>query len=335
MGDNTFASGCYSSCFFPCRKGCSLFLPVEFVTEHSSKNIKEIPRPCYLMKARPHGIALVIKNQDSTHSLPGRATTEFDSLFEHLHYSVQCHSNITASQMMQLMEEIASMDHTAYDSFVCCITSDNVSLDVCELVDRIDRCHSLLGKPKLFFVNSVPAKTTQPPRYHITPDTFVMWSTQKGKISNSSLSTVVLNEVFEHRSMTADLISMTFEISALMSMFPTRFSKCSGNRISIGQGIEVMSQLSKAVYFLGECFISFDCFYYQTCKVNQAVVVPHVFVHLHCYFYCCVQMLKVMNPGIYLCMKVTFLVVVNVLCNLIRCIRTGHIMHIQFTSNMN
>ena len=285
MGDNTFTDDCYNS-FFPCREGHSLFLPVEFVTKHSSKNVKEIPRQLYLMKARPHGIALVIKNQDSMHNLPGRATTE---LFKHLHYSVQCHSNITISQMMQLMEEMASKDHTAYDSFVCCITSDDVSPDIYELVDRIDQCHSLLGKPKLFFVNSVPAKATQPPRYHIAPDTFVMWSTQKGKISNSSLSTVVLNEVFEHRSMTADLISMTFEISALMSMFPTRFSN---NQTSIGQGIEVMSQLSKAVYFFGECFISFDCFYYQTCKVNQPVVVC---VHLHCYVYCCVQMLKAMN----------------------------------------
>ena len=295
MGDNTFTSGCYDD-FFPCREGHSLFLPVEFVAEHSSKNILEIPRPLYPMKARPHGIALVITNQDSTHSLPRRAITEFEGLFELLHYSVQCHLNITVSQMRQLMEEMASMDHTAYDSFVCCITSDNVSPDVYEMVDRIDPCHSLLGKPKLFFVNSVPAKVTQPLRYRIPPDTFVMWSTQKGKISNSSLSTVVLNEVFKHRSMTADLISMTFEISALMSMFPTRFSKFSGDQISIGQGIEVMSQLSKAVYFFGEFFfISFDCFYYQTCKANQPVVVLHVCAHLHCYVYCCVQMLKAMN----------------------------------------
>ena len=264
MGDNTFTSGCYNS-FFPCHEGHSLFLPVEFVLKHSSKDINEIPGPLYLMKARPHGIALVIKNQDSTHSLPGRATTEFEYLFELLHYSVRYYSNITVSRMMQLMEEIASMDHTAYDSFVCCITSDDVSPDVYELVDKIDQCLSLLGKPKLFFINSVPTKATQPLQYRIAPDTFVMWSTQKGKISNSSLSTVVLNEVFMHRSMTADLISMTFEISALLSMFPT---KCSGNRISIGQGIEVISQLSKAVYFIGECFKSFDCFYYQTCKVK-------------------------------------------------------------------
>ena len=80
------------------------------------------------MNARPHGIALVVvhKNHPDGHPFKGGQanSSKLTSIFQYLQYSVQHHTDVTSTQMIQLVEEIASMDHTAYDSFVCCISND-------------------------------------------------------------------------------------------------------------------------------------------------------------------------------------------------------------------
>ena len=150
--DNHRPSGTYADqTYFTCPKGHGVFLPVEYVVSHS-KDIKETPTPAYPMNARPHGIALVIviEEYENGRELKGRKfnTQNFISTFNYLQYTVRSYNKVTSSQMIQLVEEIATMDHTAYDSFVCCISaaggnnhyvkcSDEKHVNVYELVDKI------------------------------------------------------------------------------------------------------------------------------------------------------------------------------------------------------
>ena len=124
---------------------------MEYVVRHS-KDIKETPTPPYPMNARPHGIALVMVMEEYLDGEQCKGA-EYDtqtlaSIFEHLQYTVQSYTKFTSSQMIQLVEEIATMDHTAYDSFICCISapgnndryvvcSDHSIVNVYELVDKV------------------------------------------------------------------------------------------------------------------------------------------------------------------------------------------------------
>ena len=169
---------------------------MEYVVRHS-KDIKETPTPAYPMNARPHGIALVMVIEEYISGYK-RKGTEFDtqnfiSTFKHLQYTVQPYNKVTSLQMIQLVEEIATMDHTAYDSFVCCISasgannhyalcSDKKHVNVYELVDKIQQCSTLQGKPKFFFINCNRSKNTRAPPcipYKVGSDTLIMWATQK------------------------------------------------------------------------------------------------------------------------------------------------------------
>ena len=203
------------------------------------------------MNARPHGIALVVVKEnyiDGNSYKGGQATSlMFTSIFQYLQYSVQHHTNVTSTQMIQLMEEIASMDHTAYDSFVCCISDDGSNdhymycQDLCyvniyELVDKVQQCPTLQGKPKLFFIdiNRNQHKQAPPPTpYKIGSDTFMLWSTQRGKkagaASNGGNVIKALENVFKFKSKYTDLLSMaTIEIPAIISITPPKLSKTTG-----------------------------------------------------------------------------------------------------------
>ena len=125
------------------------------------------------MNARPHGIALVMVMKEYLDGERRKGaeydTQNFISTFEHLQYSVRSYTKFTRSQMIQLVEEIVSMDHTAYDSFVCCIVaaggnnhyvrcSDDKHVNVYELVDKIQQCSTLQGKPKIFLLTVIVKK---------------------------------------------------------------------------------------------------------------------------------------------------------------------------------
>ena len=238
-----------------------------------SKNIKETPTPAYPMNARPHGIALVVVKEnyiDGRPFLGGQAnSSKLTSIFQYLQYSVQHHTNVTSTQMIQLVEEIASMDHTAYDSFVCCICSDGRNdhymlcndlnyVNIYELVEKVQQCPTLQGKPKLFFinVNRDQSKQARPPTpYKISSDTFILWSTQKGnrhgEFSSGSYLTLALEDVFKFKSKYTDLLSMaTIEVPTIISMIPPHISERTG--MISGKCSQVESQLKYKVFFFDE-----------------------------------------------------------------------------------
>ncbi|XP_035664233.1 caspase-8-like [Branchiostoma floridae] len=75
--------------------------------------------------------------------------------------------------MITVMRDHGKMDFSQYDCFICCImshgalgkvfSSDNVGIDICELIKPMEtqRCPSLAGKPKLFFIHACQGDRTQ------------------------------------------------------------------------------------------------------------------------------------------------------------------------------
>ena len=248
---------------------------MEYVVHHS-KDIKETPTQAYPMNARPHGIALVMTIEEYSDGRK-REGAQFDtqnaiSTFEHLQYTVRTYTKFTGSQMIQLVEEIASMDHTAYDSFVCCIAtpgnnnhyvqcSDMKYVNVYELVDKVQQCPTLQGKPKIFFINCNRRKSRHvppPTPYKIGSDTLIMWATQKGHNFQMDPNTIgcyfvfYLMKVIKLKSKTTDLLSLTNEVSVILSMIPPFISPRSYSEKYIAQCPEVESQLKNKVYFFYE-----------------------------------------------------------------------------------
>ena len=273
--DNRGPSGTYGDqTYFTCPKGHGVFLPVEYVVRHS-KDIKETPTPAYSMNARPHGIALIMPIEEYLDGKKKVVGGKFDSqsfitTFEHLQYTVQPYINVTSLQMIQLVEEIATMDHTAYDSFVCCISapggnnhyvacSDDKYLNVYELVDKIQQCPTLQGKPKIFLIRCNRLKRPHRPEpipHQSGSDTLIVWSTQKRRSTSVNSYSIGcyfvfhLMNVIKLKSKTTDLLSMTNEVSTIVSMIPPHISSRSGKYTA--QCPEVESQLKSKVYFFYE-----------------------------------------------------------------------------------
>ena len=219
------------------------------------------------MNARPHGIALVMVTDEERVKF---STQNFITIFKYLQYTVQSYTKVTGFQMIQLVEEIASMDHTAYDSFVCCIAapggndhyvqcSDSKIVNIYELVDKVQQCSTLQEKPKIFFISCGRLENPRAPPcmpYKIGSDTLIVWATQKkhtfrnGPHTIGSIFVFHLKKIFKLKSETTDLLSMTNEISTIVSMYPPHISSRSGKHIA--QCPEVESQLKSKVYFFYE-----------------------------------------------------------------------------------
>ena len=239
-----------------------------------SKNLKETPTPAYPMNARPHGIALIVVHENHPDGHPvtgGQAnSSKLTSIFQYLQYSVQHHTNVTSTQMIQLVEEIASMDHTAYDSFVSYIfagghndhymkCNDRCYVNIYELIDKVQQCPTLHGKPKLFFIDISRHRSKQAPPptpYMIGSDTLILWSTQRGKkystwTKGGSSLTLALEDIFKFKSKYTDLLSMaTIEVPTIISMIPPHISKTTG--MMSRKCSQVESQLKYNVFFFNE-----------------------------------------------------------------------------------
>ena len=87
--------------------------------------------------------------------------------FTKLDFIVEMHENLTDTDMMQLLVNVAhNVDHKDYDCLVCCILSHGVLNHLYGTNGRLvairdltgvfqsNRCPSLAGKPKLFFLQA-------------------------------------------------------------------------------------------------------------------------------------------------------------------------------------
>ncbi|XP_035683071.1 caspase-3-like [Branchiostoma floridae] len=131
----------------------------------------------YEMSHKPRGLAVIINNTKFIR-LQERVGAEEDtdrvaSLFQQLHFDVVSHSNLDHAKMVDVFIQLGQADHSNYDCFVCCImshgtsskvfSSNDVGIDICELMKHVkmERCPSLKGKPKLFFIQACQGEAVQ------------------------------------------------------------------------------------------------------------------------------------------------------------------------------
>eukprot|EP00057_Strongylocentrotus_purpuratus_P033329 XP_791009.1 PREDICTED: caspase-2-like [Strongylocentrotus purpuratus] len=128
----------------------------------------------YKMTSDPRGIAVIIniKNFYNNPDLEERTGTDIDCLnlkymFEELKFEVSVHKNCTAAEIEEIIEQQRKDNHSRYDCFIIAILShgekgdaiygtDSNLVTLQYIMDQFgsDRCPTLSGKPKLFFVQA-------------------------------------------------------------------------------------------------------------------------------------------------------------------------------------
>lgn len=190
------------------------------------------------MNARPHGIALIIE----VGTTKGNSIRYIEATFKHLRYKVELCSSNSSSQTTKLVEKIVSDDHKDYDSFVCCIlfSEQCQQIDIDGLVDSIQKCPSLDGKPKLLFIQS-SQELFQRSSQNVGPDMLIIWTNLNGTDDQFAIS---LWKAFKCNIRKLGLISVMEKVSAyFVSMFPP-------GETNVKKYIEIYNQLEKEVYFL-------------------------------------------------------------------------------------
>ena len=124
-----------------------------------------------------HGYALIINNIDIDRR-EKRSGAEHDGAklaksLTKLGYKLvdgDVHINCTAGRIKELVTKSLNIDHTSYDSFICCIMShgdsgyvfgvDDRRIYLHEVERQVMECKTLIGKPKIFFVQACRGGTT-------------------------------------------------------------------------------------------------------------------------------------------------------------------------------
>ncbi|KAL3996667.1 inter-alpha-trypsin inhibitor heavy chain H1 [Sarotherodon galilaeus] len=110
------------------------------------------------------------KNFDRSTGMNQRNGTDVDAgnamrVFKNLGYNVKMYNDQTVDQMMNVLTAASKEDHSNSASFVCILlshgdedvffgTDGSVALKHLTSLFRGDRCKSLVGKPKLFFIQA-------------------------------------------------------------------------------------------------------------------------------------------------------------------------------------
>lgn len=89
---------------------------------------------------------------------------ELRKVFEWLHFEVVEEKDLSGSGMKELVQKYANMNHSAYDAVVVCVLShglegivmgvDGGHVSIKDLYKPFTRCPTLIGKPKLFFIQA-------------------------------------------------------------------------------------------------------------------------------------------------------------------------------------
>ena len=126
------------------------------------------------MTARPRGITVIINNASFAHhpthgqQSPRHGSEEdvrqVEELFTALDFTVQTKRNLSKLQLLNELDNVNRQDHGSYDCFVLwfmshgksgeVFCSDGSTIPILVLHDMFSGCHTLSGKPKLFFIQA-------------------------------------------------------------------------------------------------------------------------------------------------------------------------------------
>ncbi|KAL6456024.1 hypothetical protein MHYP_G00358750 [Metynnis hypsauchen] len=136
----------------------------------------------YSLTRRPRGYCLIINNYSFQNARPlldrkGTAKDEeaLTKTFSKLHFEPQNKTDLSSSDMLEIIKKFAEMDHSQMDAFVCCILShgekgavlgtDGKPVAIRDLTLPFAHNQTLLKKPKLFFIQACQGKQLQRPVY--------------------------------------------------------------------------------------------------------------------------------------------------------------------------
>ncbi|XP_066137113.1 caspase-8 [Saccopteryx bilineata] len=134
----------------------------------------------YRMKSKPRGYCVIINNYDfsvARENVPklcnmkDRSGTDLDAdalrkTFSELHFEVVHYKDRTAQEICEILKDYQRKDHHDKDCFICCILShgdkgtiygsDGQEILIYELTSYFTglKCLSLVGKPKIFFIQA-------------------------------------------------------------------------------------------------------------------------------------------------------------------------------------
>lgn len=195
----------------------------------------------YRMNGLNRGIALIINNKKfhSNLDMPTRTGTDKDAAsleqtFTKLGFTVRLEHNKTASDMREILNKLAKMDHSDYDSFVCCLLSHgeegivygtDQSIEIEQLIAPFKLNRTLAGKPKLFFIQACrgtklmdgidtnPYKVQYVNKIPIEADFLIAYSTISGYYSwrnsiNGSWFIQSLCEVFNQMANKSEIMQL-------------------------------------------------------------------------------------------------------------------------------
>ncbi|XP_074155174.1 caspase-8 [Sminthopsis crassicaudata] len=148
---------------------------------------EKVQDKAYKMSSRPRGYCLIINNYNFQRAreekpehkeLKDRKGTDVDSetlknTFKELHFEVVTLEDRTAKQIHQDLQIFQNKNHKDKDCFVCCILShgdkgtiygtDGQEVAIRDLTSYFSgsNCASLVGKPKVFFIQACQGRITQ------------------------------------------------------------------------------------------------------------------------------------------------------------------------------
>lgn len=160
-----------------------------------------------------HCVIINNKNFDRSTGMNIRNGTDVDAgnvfkVFSQLGYKAKVHNDLTVRDITALLQKVAKEDHSKCASFVCVLlshgdegvfygTDRSVKLSELTGLFRGDRCKSLVGKPKLFFIqacrgtdldsgietDSMPEEESSTDRIPVEADFLYAYSTAPGYYS--------------------------------------------------------------------------------------------------------------------------------------------------------
>ncbi|KAF1523823.1 UNVERIFIED_CONTAM: Caspase-8, partial [Eudyptes pachyrhynchus] len=134
----------------------------------------------YKMKNNPHGYCVILNNYIFKNPHEAREGTMEDGeavkrVFKWLQFETVEHMDLEAKQMYAKVKEYSQKDHSNMDCFVCFIFShgekdkikgvDHEFVNIKDLLSCFSgsNCPSLIGKPKLFFIQACQGSVGHPP----------------------------------------------------------------------------------------------------------------------------------------------------------------------------
>ncbi|CAH1239456.1 MFHAS1 [Branchiostoma lanceolatum] len=126
-------------------------------------------KDCYKMTSDPRGLALIISNTSFTDQTRNRLGGEKDldrlrTICEKLKLQQEIREDLTAQQIEAAANDVSRRDHSDFDCFVLFLLShgtedgvqgtDGQHVSVDSIISSFQACQSLVGKPKLFFIQA-------------------------------------------------------------------------------------------------------------------------------------------------------------------------------------